>query len=169
MIIAGGGVYLVLRQKEQISSTPKTNSQRLSIDSGVTIIAPTTAKVSPIAQISSTIVLGPKETFIKFRTEFDSTKTFDEALAVSIQYATQDRAIFFRNQSTQVTEEMKVQLFPGLKSMIPTINSVSIVSENTIGNISTLTLKNNNDVNTTGTVTLKKESGVWKIEGEAWR
>lgn len=182
LAVAGGGVYLAIKQKGQVDLKPETNSQQLPTDNletsqkeipqsntEVKVDTSITTKTNPAVQVNNTVVLGSKETFIKFRTKFDSAKTFDEALAVSIEYATQDRATFFRNQSAQVTEDMKTQLFPSLKSMIPPISSVTIVNENIVGNTATLSLKNNNDAKTTGTVTLKKESGVWKIEGEAWK
>ena len=90
-------------------------------------------------------------------------------MAVSIEYTTEERASLLRNQSTKVDEYTKTQLFPSLKSMMPPISSITITGESIVGNTATLSLKNNNDSKTTGTVTLKKESGLWKIEREAWK
>lgn len=171
LAVAGEGVYLAVKQKGKISPTPETTTPSLQTENQTTSQKVTSTPNSGVAVNTSNttnVSLTPKETFIKFRKKFDLTKTFDEAFAVSVEYATAERASFFKSQLAQVTEEIKTQLFPTLKSVIPQISSVTIVSENITGNIATLQLKNINDIKATGTATLKKESGLWKIESEAW-
>lgn len=191
LLAVGGGAYIYVNKKpatispinipkttENVSATTTlSNSVVIATTtnkSATTTKTPTVNKVSLPVQGSNIIgSLTPKETFIKFRTEFDATKTFDEALAVSIKYATKEKATFFRNQSAQVTEAMKAQLFPSLKSMMPPISTIVIISENITGNTATLSLKTNGTsgivTTQTGTVTLEKESDTWKIKEELWK
>jgi hypothetical protein len=157
-LFAGIGGYLIVTKNKKTETTPLSSSK-----------IPTTES-TPLAQVSNTTgVLTPTATFIKFRTEFDATTTFDAALATSIRYATKAKAASFSSQSLQVTPEMKASLFPSLKLMVPPISAVTVVSENINGDTATLSLKNNTNPKETGTVTLQKESGVWKIEGENWK
>jgi hypothetical protein len=181
----GGGVYVYTNKK--VVNPPVTNVSEVVGTTPAPIIkdepkavattSTTVQKTNPVAQVSNTTNVSiPKETFIKFRTEFDATKTFDEAFAVTIKYSTKEKSDFYKSQQSQVTEDMKTQLFPSLKSMMPPMSTITIVNENITGDIALLSLKTNIPPKTalvsssqTGTVTLKKESGVWKIEGESWK
>jgi hypothetical protein len=151
-------------KKEIATSTPKV------VTNVATTTTPATTSTTPIVQVSNTSgILTPKATFIEMQTKFDATKTFDEALSVSIEYATKERASFFRSQSAQLTEDMKTLLFPSLKSVMPPMSTITITSENITGDNAVLSLKNNNNAKETGTVTLKKESGIWKVEIVVWK
>ncbi len=180
----GGGVYVYTNKK--VVNPPVTNIPEVVSTTPAPIIkdepkavattSTTVQKTNPITQVSKANVSVPRETFIKFRTEFDATKTFDEAFAVTIKYSTKEKSDFYKSQQSQVTDDMKAQLFPSLKLMMPSMSTITIVNENITGDIALLSLKTNISSQTApinssqiGTVTLKKESGIWKIEGESWK
>jgi hypothetical protein len=174
----GGGVYVYTNKKvvtppvtnvpEVVSTTPAP----IIKDEPKTVATTTTTaqKTNPIVQVSNTAnILTPSQTFIELQTKFDAAKTFDEVMAITIKYATNERVAFYNSQMAQVTEEMKIQSFPMMKSVAPTMSVTTIVSENITGDIATLSLKNNSNPKETGTVTLKKEAGIWKIEKISWK
>ena len=177
LLLIGGALYFYQSKKVEapVAQTQGVdqNQQAVSQNENTAVVpkdevkVPVEDKTNNVAPTSSAST--PTEIFTEFRKKFDAAKTFDEALAINLDYVTKNKVSEFKNQLTQVSAEMKAQLFPTIKLMIPPLSSVTIVSEKITGDTATLSLKNNSDSKLVGTVTLKKESGVWKIEGEAWK
>ncbi len=118
-------------------------------------------------KVNSNKVLSPKETWLEFRTKFSDTKNFEEAWAVSLEYATEETITDFNNNPPELTPEMDEEFFNEVKSMTAKLDSIIVGEEKIIGNNATIEIKMK-DNSETGIVSLVKENGIWKIVEEAW-
>jgi hypothetical protein len=186
VVVGGAGYFLVTKKeapvannnqsiKDENTTSPVNNFENKPADSDTEVIETVVAPVATSAPIikplptpipTSSVISTPREIYIKLRTEFDAAKNFDEALAVTIKYSTSKDAAMYTEQARLTSDEVKLQMYPSLKAMIPLLSTIKIVGENISGNIATLSVTSGSKV---GVVTLEKEGGVWKMKSESWK
>ena len=114
---------------------------------------------------------GPKNTYLEFKKEFDSTKNYYEFEAVVLKYGSKSKIAQVQAGKPEIylyPPEILKELFDKTKSRTPTATEITSVQEGVSGSFATLIARSNKP-GIQGTITMVLEGGLWKISLESWK
>lgn len=121
------------------------------------------------SKTSSTVKseVGPKETYMEYRKEFDSTINFDSFLNVVLKYSSQEHTKEVETFA-EYDGALKDLTFNLFKNIMPSSGEIVEIKEEIDGNRAVLDVISTRE-NFKGEVVLVKENGVWKIDKDNWK
>ncbi|MEK7185495.1 MAG: hypothetical protein AAB726_02635 [Patescibacteria group bacterium] len=114
---------------------------------------------------------GPKNTYLKFKNEFDQTKNYHEFEALVLKYGSKARVAQVEAGKTEIhayPPEILQNLFDKTKARTPSASQITSVQEGVSGNFANLiALSNQSGIQ--GNITMIFEGGLWKLGIESWK